>query len=489
METNRILSITIHNIKNVKNGTLDFCENENVKNGIFCNNAGILGLYGQNGSGKTTIIKAFALLQHLAINRKLNNFNEKGERIPSKFDYILDLEENDGFIEYVFLIFCNKQPYLVKYKLELYREKDNIINKISKESLSVTPFSSEGKTKFKGEFAPLEFDFKVNNLSYLYDGIKHETEKVKIKSSQINDYTLINSRKIASIEAGSSVIFSEEVQKYLINNNNEKVKTLGNVIYQLKEQLGGNLYIYDNEIDSLFNVGLGSIFGVYTDKEKKIETHGKFFISNYSFEILEENKPIYDSFIEQINIFISSFVPNFKAKIKKISERIDENGKKTLKVSIFRSVGPNEMELPLSEESSGIKKLFSISCALVHVYGCAGAWLIVDEFDSGVFEKLLGQILSVIQEKGKGQILFTAHNLRPLESINSQSIVFTTNNPNNRYIRFPKSMIKDGSNLRSLYLRALAVGGIKEELSSDVEEYEIDYALYKAFDIIKMPKE
>ena len=48
METNRILSITIHNIKNVKNGTLDFCENENVKNGIFCNNAGILGLYGQN---------------------------------------------------------------------------------------------------------------------------------------------------------------------------------------------------------------------------------------------------------------------------------------------------------------------------------------------------------------------------------------------------------------------------------------------------------
>ena len=31
METNRILSITIHNIKNVKNGTLDFCENENVK--------------------------------------------------------------------------------------------------------------------------------------------------------------------------------------------------------------------------------------------------------------------------------------------------------------------------------------------------------------------------------------------------------------------------------------------------------------------------
>ena len=194
-------------------------------------------------------------------------------------------------------------------------------------------------------------------------------------------------------------------------------------------------------------------------------------------------------FIEQINIFISSFVPNFKAKIKKISERIDENGKKTLKVSIFRSVGPNEMELPLSEESSGIKKLFSISCALVHVYGCAGAWLIVDEFDSGVFEKMLGQILSVIQEKGKGQILFTAHNLRPLESINSQSIVFTTNNPNNRYIRFPKSMIKEGSNLRSLYLRALAVGGIKEELSSDVEEYEIDYALYKAFDIIKMPKE
>ena len=50
--TVRIETITIENFKNVMQGTLDF-ENKRKKY-----KASVLGLYGQNGSGKTALIHA-----------------------------------------------------------------------------------------------------------------------------------------------------------------------------------------------------------------------------------------------------------------------------------------------------------------------------------------------------------------------------------------------------------------------------------------------
>ena len=40
----------------------------------------------------------------------------------------------------------------------------------------------------------------------------------------------------------------------------------------------------------------------------------------------------------------------------------------------------------------------------------------IDELDSGIYEYLLGECLEVMQDKAKGQLIFTSHNLRPLES-------------------------------------------------------------------------
>ena len=53
----RIESITIENFKNVRKGVLDF-ENRRKKY-----RTSIVGLYGQNGSGKTALIDAIQLLK------------------------------------------------------------------------------------------------------------------------------------------------------------------------------------------------------------------------------------------------------------------------------------------------------------------------------------------------------------------------------------------------------------------------------------------
>jgi len=104
--------------------------------------------------------------------------------------------------------------------------------------------------------------------------------------------------------------------------------------------------------------------------------------------------------------------------------------------------------------------------------------LIVDELDAGVFEYLLGEMLQIIHESGKGQLFFTSHNLRPLEMLDTNSIVFTTTNPKNRYIRFAN--VKTNNNLRDLYYRSIHLGGQKEEVYKETNSFNISRAFREA---------
>lgn len=102
----------------------------------------------------------------------------------------------------------------------------------------------------------------------------------------------------------------------------------------------------------------------------------------------------------------------------------------------------------------------------------------VDELDSGIYEYLLGEYLEAMQEKAKGQLIFTSHNLRPLEVLEKEFLVFTTINPEDRYLKI--SYIKDTQNTRLSYMRAIKLGGQKEKLYQDTNLYEIELALRNA---------
>ena len=59
----RLSSLTIKNIKNVKKGTI-IMPHENNRS-LDCGGAEILGIYGQNGSGKTAIVIHFYFFNKL----------------------------------------------------------------------------------------------------------------------------------------------------------------------------------------------------------------------------------------------------------------------------------------------------------------------------------------------------------------------------------------------------------------------------------------
>ena len=90
--------------------------------------------------------------------------------------------------------------------------------------------------------------------------------------------------------------------------------------------------------------------------------------------------------------------------------------------------------------------------------------------------------MQIISDRGRGQLIFTSHNLRPLETLHRDMIVFTTTNPDNRYIRFRN--VKSTNNLRDFYYRDIILGGQAEEVYSRTNNSDISYAFMSAGELM-----
>ena len=175
------------------------------------------------------------------------------------------------------------------------------------------------------------------------------------------------------------------------------------------------------------------------------------------------NKDIYsdvEKTIEEINEILKKIIPNLQIKLEKQKEEISNDGIKNI-IADLRSIREGK-PISLRYELEGIKRIVSILGVLIAVYNQRSVCLAIDELDSGIFEYLLGEILEVLSNEIKGQVIFTSHNLRILEKIDKKKIVFSTTNPNNRYIKFKYA--KPSNNLRDMYLRELIIQEQDEEL-------------------------
>ena len=61
----RIVETELENFKNVNYGDIKFVNYSNAEYRAELKESDINGIYGQNGSGKTAIIEAFDILQHI----------------------------------------------------------------------------------------------------------------------------------------------------------------------------------------------------------------------------------------------------------------------------------------------------------------------------------------------------------------------------------------------------------------------------------------
>lgn len=451
----RLSSLKISNIKNVKIGQIimpNTCQKQ-----LTYNTAEVLGLYGQNGSGKTAVIDTLYYLQKVMIGSTLD------EEIA---DYI-DAGSNQAEIIADFNIFIEAIIYEVSYRIILQRSENGAT--IVRETLSCAVNkgnSRSNKTVF--------MDYQRSDWETVFAPKKRLDEVVEANAENKTD--LIVARKIAE-KSNCSYIFGEGSREIFCRDYENHFKHYSEVIKALFQFALKDLFVIRNTHSGVISANflLPMAFKI---EQKEIGMKGDFAVPLTEPVILnEERKKILDTIVEQVNMVLFTIIPGMKIDVYHYGMQLTDSGENGYRVELV-SVRENMPPIPIRMESEGIIKIISILNALIQAFGNSSICLAIDELDAGIFEYMLGELLDIFNKSAKGQLIFTSHNLRALEMLDKDSIMFSTVNPERRYIRMKN--VKASNNLRDTYLRGITLGGQDEVIYEETDSLRIARAFRKA---------
>lgn len=451
----RLSSLQLTNIKNVKKGTIYM---PNTVNKILsADKAEILGIYGQNGSGKTAIVDALYFLQKVMIGADLDQSLE---------DY-MDMDSNVAEIFADFNLFMNGIVFEIGYRLSLSREEKVVV--ISRETLSGAKNENGIRTN-KTVF----MDYQRDQTNTIFKPQKRLDEILEENKDIKTD--LIVARKMAE-KSNCSYIFGENSRDIFCREYKNGFQQFSVIISSLFEFALKDLFVIRNTHSGVIsaNFVLPMAFRIENDN---MGAKGDFTVSlTEPILVDEERKNLLETIVEQINIVLYTIIPGLQVTIKNYGKQSLDDGEEGWKLELM-SKREGMKEIPIRMESEGIIKIISILNALIQAFGNPSICLVIDELDSGIFEYMLGELLDIFKKSAKGQLIFTSHNLRALEMIDKESIMFSTTNPNNRYIHMKN--VRESNNLRNMYIRSITLGGQSEEIYEETDSLKIARAFRKA---------
>ncbi len=475
--TVKLQKITLHNFKNVEKGEIlfqSYIEREKISKKIKQNKknnedneefnydnedneevkSDIVGLYGQNGSGKTSLVDALNLLKVIL----------SGEDIPEYARELIGHKTLSTKLEFIFYIkhtnFGSIEEQLVFYDFEMMRieKKINII----KENLSYQIIDN-GEILRKSSI--IEFDINDKEI------IKPRKRISEISKKGYSKSDIAVGKELSQIRS-TSFIFANKILKMLPNAIEESKLS----IEALNNFAKNNLIVIRNDRLRAQNGNDPIPFNLIIYNNKLLNEYLVAYKDNLNLSMNEFNT--IKKTINQINIVINALIPGLQIKINEIGDKTLSNGESGKMIELLSE--RENKKIPLVCESDGIKKIIAILSAMIAMCNDENVCLVVDELDAGIYEYLLGELVYVLEESAQGQFIFTSHNLRVLETLSKDAIVFTTTNPLNRYLRFAN--VKNTNNLRDYYIRSIVLGGQKEELYDETDRYDIGFAFYDAWE-------
>ncbi len=456
----RLDGIKINNFKNVRDGELSFTNSrKNYR-------ASIVGLYGQNGSGKTALIDSLSMLKFIL----------RGAPVPLKYGDYINVDSDHARIKYAFKITDSEDDeteYKVEYELSIRKEEDESYRNTEVENggghYRITLFDevltcsckTEGKKSVKQVLIDTR-DVEVFGPKTKYDILTGKNKGV------LTD--LIVAKKLSSVTSRSFIFSSELVG---VIRESCKDETYRFIIDSLVKYGNYELFVIDSATAG--RISLNAMPLIIGNSR-----HSGVVVSlNDGAVVPEELMESVHGVIENMNIVLPELIPGLSIGVKEMGTQLMRDGSPGVRIQLVSNKASRE--IPLQYESEGIKKIIAILQLLIAVYNKDSITVAIDELDAGVFEYLLGEILRIISEKGRGQLIFTSHNLRPLETLDKGFVAFTTTNPDRRYIRL--SNVKTNNNLRDFYYRDIILGEQNEPVYEPTHNSEIALAFREAGEI------
>lgn len=444
----RIRGIEIANIKNVRHGKIEHLGN--VTEPIDEMKSNLLGIYGQNGSGKTAVIEVLEFLKRLM----------SGESLPAEIRDYLTKGSNEAECKFSFWVKHREDSFECDYQFKIQHFEKHTT--IGSEKLSYKKCTSRQKK--------VNLEYHIDNEEFVFTPQYRFHEFVQNDQSRRIDVAVA---KKLSMKESRSFFFSDEMIKLA---ETSEIPDLFRILLILKSYAVKNIFVIKNVHCGVINLNLVMPFS-FKQKNNESDVFGDLAVSLMEPSVFaQEEFDLLIKIIESINLVVKSLIPDMVLHIHNYGKQMTNDGDEGIRFEILSQ--RNGKLIPLKYESEGIKKILSVLNLLIAVYNQPGICVAIDELDAGVYEYLLGELLEVLEKNGKGQLVFTSHNLRPLEMINKAALVFTTTNEDNRYIRL--SNVKKNNNMRDLYLRSINLGGQSEEIYAATSDFEIGRAFRKA---------
>ncbi|MDR0923763.1 MAG: ATP-binding protein [Hungatella sp.] len=451
----RISEIELKGFKNTQYGRIIMPSAGNKD--FFSKTADILGIYGQNGSGKTAVIEAMEFVQTLLTGRPLSK-----EAV-----HYISKDAETCTITVKFIIQADSKKAMAEYSVQLKRISKSEFE-IIHETLSSAAWSGE-----KFESKKNVIDFGLHSEGPIFTP-KYRLEDL-IRENDENKVNLSVAKKIAGKDL-VSFIFGPEGRGVFLSAADGASQDYAYIIQSIYQYAGMNLFVISNAHAGAISMDFMIPFAFRLDLGEKIAKGDLIIRLDEPSVISKEHFEIAGQIFQEMNIVLDAMIPGLSIGIYDFGEQLLERGETGHRVELISKRG--DITIPLKYESEGIIKIISVLNALMCVYNNPSMCLIIDELDAGVYEYLLGELLSVFEKGARGQLIFTSHNLRALEMIHKSSIVFSTTNPANRYIRLQN--IKSNHNLRDMYLRSIVLGGQKEAIYAETDSVEIGRAFRRA---------
>lgn len=403
-----MLSFKVNGIKNIEKEIEINFYNKTLKRFNPCG-SNVKGIFGPNGIGKTSIIKGMDILRKISLNDNYftNDFN------IIILDKIINKKIEKANIEVEFLLIKNKKKYKYIHNITIARNSPKEIKILFEKIGKKDPNTDQ----VVGEI--LIENGIIKNDSLHKDDLKNEI--IDITKNLLEKRSIINIVK-------SSILKSIDLE---------------NIYYFYKK-----LHIKNDREDSHLGYAL-------MDNPLKDDVPFNDPIGNYDMIISKNNLQIFEDYLKRMAKFLKIFKPNLKN-----IEYEKKEGKEEYYINILFVYGDYKVDYEF--ESMGIKNLFR----LFIYFGALsdGDIVVIDEIDTSIHDIYLNKLIEFFAVDGKGQLVFTAHNITLLQTLKKYKHSIDFINENMEVV----SWIKNGN---STPFKSYKDGYIKG-LPFNIKEYD-----------------